>query len=54
MKQEYHKTQRGQLHGEQEFEMTGLKNGTPYHDSDTFVVAPNRGILRRCSVANCS
>ena len=28
-----------------EFGITGLKNGTPYHDSDTFVVAPNRGIL---------
>ena len=33
------------LHGVNEFGMTGLKNGTPYHDSDTFVVAPNRGIL---------
>ena len=26
--------------------MTGLKDGTPYHDSDTFVVASNRGILK--------
>ena len=33
------------LHRVHEFGMTRLKNGTPYHDSDTFVVAPNRGIL---------
>ena len=25
---------------------TGLKSGTPYDDSDTFVVAPNRGIWK--------
>ena len=25
-----------------DFGIPGLKNGTPYHDSDTFVVAPNR------------
>ena len=25
---------------------TGLKNGMPYHDSETLVVAPKRGILK--------
>ena len=34
------------LQGVHEFGMTELKNGTPYHDSGTFVVAPNRGILK--------
>lgn len=47
MKKEYHKTQRDHLHGLHEFGITGLKNGTPYHDSDTFMVAPKRGILKR-------
>ena len=37
MKEGYHKLQRDQLHRVREFRMSGLKNGTSYHDSDTFV-----------------
>ena len=53
MKQEYQKTQRGQLHvfmGYTSLGCTGLKSGTPYGDSDTFVVAPNRGVYFKDAV----
>ena len=42
MKQEYHKTLKGQLHGVHEFGITGLRSE---NDSNTFVIAPNSGIL---------
>ena len=45
MKQEYHKTQRGQLRVVSSWSTRvwddWLKNGTPYHDSDTFVELQN-------------